>query len=549
MKNKISSGLSLKLAIGFIAVSGLIAFASQVSAEESYVVVSDPKNCEACKQISPDSVIDSGDNVYYVNSDLTTGKVRSIQFGDYMLTPNSNGTYDATDNNNKPVSNTDKIFSFSDQQMNATELGNAISATSQSGNVFPRIVSTNGDSAPQSIQGLAGVQQALTTLKTLAQKGLGGTKANGGICIIVTPGPSKTYDTIGFLGTENIYTIGDGEPWNCAGVDVMFPEKENETNTILRKAGYEPLTPEDATQVKGCSFYYTAKQKETSSVARALADVVTNKGRVVGDPIIPDKAQADEFIKSGFQGYPVKGGAIMQPGNGYHAGDITQRDITGKPVKITADCQFIPMTQKDINSLKDPFQGIGGNGSRGGSGGGGGGSNGLSGLSSKLGQLLKGLLGGLAGNKSGLLASPTPTPFACPSTTSYVCGADGKTYLNRCYAEYKAQVAVKSEGYCPNTSLVCPTTSDPVCGSDGKTYLNACELSRYSNVTVAKQGACNGDTNAQNIAALSALLQQASNSGVPSTTLESALRTVSALISKLLQGTTTTTTTTEVTVP
>lgn len=109
--------------------------------------------------------------------------------------------------------------------------------------------------------------------------------------------------------------------------------------------------------------------------------------------------------------------------------------------------------------------------------------------------------------------------FACPDVWDPVCGVDGNTYSNACYASL-AGVAVAHHGPCSGDpggpvpingngngrgggnggggpggggggGYACPDVWDPVCGVDGNTYSNACYAS-LAGVAVAFQGACDG---------------------------------------------------------
>jgi len=71
----------------------------------------------------------------------------------------------------------------------------------------------------------------------------------------------------------------------------------------------------------------------------------------------------------------------------------------------------------------------------------------------------------------------------CPNTASPVCGSNGVTYLNSCYAE-AAGIASYTPGTCFDNSCIvpaqmnpnanCPAVYQPVCGCNGVTYTNEC---------------------------------------------------------------------------
>lgn len=113
-------------------------------------------------------------------------------------------------------------------------------------------------------------------------------------------------------------------------------------------------------------------------------------------------------------------------------------------------------------------------------------------------------------------------PSICPELFEPVCGCDGETYANDCYAAMNG-VNIQSEGECPAAcggiaGTPCPSGQycqfeqgtcgeadltgqcrerpdmcteefDPVCGCDGETYSNDCFAAREG-VNVRSQGEC-----------------------------------------------------------
>lgn len=95
---------------------------------------------------------------------------------------------------------------------------------------------------------------------------------------------------------------------------------------------------------------------------------------------------------------------------------------------------------------------------------------------------------------SSILGAQNP----CPFVVDPVCGSNGITYMNGCYAE-AAGITDYTPGVCfsdcidpaqMNPNANCNQNFEPVCGCNEVTYINAC-VAEANGVTNYKQGACN----------------------------------------------------------
>ena len=85
-------------------------------------------------------------------------------------------------------------------------------------------------------------------------------------------------------------------------------------------------------------------------------------------------------------------------------------------------------------------------------------------------------------------------PMFCAEYYEPVCGVDGKTYSNECFANIE-NIEVAYQGECGQENAlaeprICTMEYNPVCGMDGVTYGNPCMA---GNMQIKQEGVCEED--------------------------------------------------------
>lgn len=103
---------------------------------------------------------------------------------------------------------------------------------------------------------------------------------------------------------------------------------------------------------------------------------------------------------------------------------------------------------------------------------------------------------------NGCVGLKPAVPKVCNAIYAPVCGCDGKTYPNACDADNNGITSHK-KGKCPeppkgckgtpSKNVSCPENYAPVCGCDGKTYSNTC-FAKAAGVTSYTTGKCAANT-------------------------------------------------------
>ena len=93
------------------------------------------------------------------------------------------------------------------------------------------------------------------------------------------------------------------------------------------------------------------------------------------------------------------------------------------------------------------------------------------------------------GSTKGACCKPKKGMF-CTMEHRPVCGEDGKTYTNKCFAMLACQQRWTLGACCKAPDTICTEDYTPVCGEDGMTYGNQCKAKAACQFDGSTPGPC-----------------------------------------------------------